>query len=69
MELLRHKTNARRAAARASVACAQCGENLYMPEWSEWLDAARVRHLWTCEVCGYTFETTARYAIEIDSAA
>lgn len=40
-----------------------------MPEWSEWLDNTRVRHLWTCEACGYAFETTVRYAIEIESAA
>jgi hypothetical protein len=40
-----------------------------MPEWSEWLDSARVRHLWTCNACGYAFETTVRYAIEIDTAA
>ena len=40
-----------------------------MPEWSEWLDSARMRHLWTCSACGYAFETTVRYAIEIDTAA
>jgi len=69
MDLLRHKSAARRQSARASIACAQCGEELAMPEWTEWLDSARVRHLWTCSACGYAFETTVRYAIEIDTAA
>ena len=69
MELLRHKNGQRRQPAKACIACAQCGEDLYMPEWSEWLDNTRVRHLWTCDACGYAFETTVRYAIEIDTAA
>jgi hypothetical protein len=69
MELLRDQRASQRKATRAHVACAQCGDALYIPEWSEWLDGARVRHLWTCDACGYAFETTVRYAIEIDTAA
>ena len=69
MDLLRHKSAVRLQSTRASSACAQCGEELAMPEWTEWLDSARVRHLWTCSACGYAFETTVRYAIEIDTAA
>ena len=69
MSLLRHSSAAQRQSARAAITCAQCGESLSMPEWSEWLDSARVRHLWTCSACGYAFETTVRYAIEIDTAA
>ena len=37
--------------------CAQCREVIFLPEWSEYLDARRVRHLWECEACGYKFET------------
>ena len=37
--------------------CAQCGETIFLPEWSEYLDRHRVRHLWECEACGYKFET------------
>jgi hypothetical protein len=40
----------------------QCGEQLFMPEWSEYLDQNRARHLWCCEACGYKFETTVRFA-------
>src|SRR4029453_4628738 len=37
--------------------CAQCGETIFLPEWSEYLDRHRVRHLWECEAGGYKFET------------
>jgi ribosomal protein S27AE len=42
--------------------CAQCGNGLFMPEWSELVDERRVRHLWQCDACGYAFETTIRFA-------
>jgi ribosomal protein L37AE/L43A len=43
------------------VACAQCGVMLFAPEWTEYLDERRVRHLWNCTSCGYAFETLVRY--------
>jgi hypothetical protein len=42
--------------------CAQCGDTIFMPEWSEYLDRLRVRHLWECESCGYRFETLVLFA-------
>ena len=50
------------ARSRPLIECAQCGEHLFVPEWSEYVDERRVRHLWECEACGYVFETTVRYA-------
>ena len=47
---------------RAQIECAQCGNSLFMPEWSELVDDRRVRHLWQCEACGYAFETSVRFA-------
>jgi len=47
--------------ARAPNCCAQCGEAIFLPEWSEYLDRQRVRHLWACEACGYRFETTVSF--------
>jgi transcription elongation factor Elf1 len=44
--------------------CAQCGERLLMPEWSERVTQSSVRHLWKCESCGYAFETTVSYVTE-----
>jgi hypothetical protein len=44
--------------------CAQCGEPIFMPEWSEYLKDHRVRHLWSCEQCGYKFETLVYFPAE-----
>jgi uncharacterized Zn finger protein len=49
------------APPRPVTECAQCGEHLLAPEWSEFLDEGRVRHLWQCEACGYAFETTISF--------
>jgi ribosomal protein L37AE/L43A len=38
--------------------CAQCGDALVAPEWSEHVNERCVRHLWSCEACGYEFETS-----------
>lgn len=54
------KTGFRRA--RPMTECAQCGEPIYVPEWSEYLDSTKLRHLWQCEACGYSFETTVHFA-------
>jgi transcription elongation factor Elf1 len=51
----------RKIPARPLIECAQCGDQLYIPEWSELLDERRMRHLWTCDSCGYQFETTVRF--------
>lgn len=48
--------------SRSAVECAQCGKPIYIPEWSEWLDTGCARHLWQCEACGYSFETTVYFA-------
>ena len=42
--------------ARPVVECAQCGQHIFAPEWSEYLDDRHARHLWECEACGYEFE-------------
>jgi len=56
------RTELKQRRRRAQIACAQCGDSLFMPEWSELIDERRVRHLWQCENCGYAFETTVRFA-------
>jgi len=47
--------------SRPIAECAQCGDKLFVPEWSEFIDERRLRHLWTCESCGYQFETLVRF--------
>ena len=46
---------------RLTNRCAQCGEVMFMPEWSEHLNERRVRHLWSCDTCGYRFETVVAF--------
>jgi hypothetical protein len=48
---------------RAMTECAQCGEHLFAPEWAEYLDGGRVRHLWQCEACEYAFESTISFGV------
>jgi hypothetical protein len=57
---LRSRTRASKY-PRLSNFCAQCGEVMFMPEWSEYLSEHRVRHLWTCDACGYRFETVVSF--------
>lgn len=47
---------------RPANTCKQCGDALYMPEYSEWLDAGYARHLWHCDACDYSFETQVHFA-------
>lgn len=48
--------------SRPVVECAQCGKHLFAPDWSEYLEDRRVRHLWICETCHYEFETIVSFA-------
>jgi ribosomal protein L37AE/L43A len=61
MELRPHGILAAMHANKPLITCAQCGEMIYVAEWSEHVDERRVRHLWECTACGYTFETMARF--------
>ncbi len=46
------------------VSCAKCGERLFVPEASEYLEANNVRHRWKCEPCGCSFETTVCFSAQ-----
>lgn len=59
---LRVESPRREVHGRLQNHCAQCGEIIFLPEWSEYLDRHRVRHLWECEACGYKFETLVSFA-------
>lgn len=52
------------ADTRAAIPCAQCGKSLFSPEWSEYLSACRVRHLWRCTSCDYEFESMVVFPAE-----
>jgi hypothetical protein len=55
--------------SRPVVPCAQCGEALFAPEWSEYLDDHRIRHYWSCESCSYQFEMMVCYPAPDEAAA
>ncbi len=43
--------------------CPQCNEWLLAPDWSEYLSDRCVRHTWSCEACGYQFETAVFFPV------
>jgi hypothetical protein len=47
--------------------CAECGESLIAPDWSEYLSERLVLNLWSCPKCGCRFETEACMQADVDS--
>lgn len=37
--------------------CERCNGVLSVPEWSEPVSSRCMRHLWSCDDCGYQFES------------
>ena len=44
--------------------CAQCGAPIIAEIWSERGDERQGRNLWSCDACGYHFETVASFPKE-----
>jgi len=42
--------------------CVRCGETMFLPEWSGYLDRHLVQHLWECEACGCKFKTLISFS-------
>jgi rubredoxin len=57
MALHAEATATTRLATYSKNNCPQCSAWLLAPDWSEHLNARCVRHTWSCEACGYQFET------------
>ena len=51
-----------RLVANSKNNCPQCSEALLAPEWSEYVTDRCVRHTWSCEACGYQFETAVYFS-------
>jgi transcription elongation factor Elf1 len=47
---------------RLANTCAQCGKAMFMPNWSEYVNERRMRHVWECEACGYKYETVVTFS-------
>ncbi len=43
--------------------CPQCASWLLAPDWSEYLNERCVRHTWSCDGCGYQFETAVMFPV------
>ena len=41
------------------VWCVQCGDELPVPEWSEYRSDRELHHLWHCWKCDHRFDTIA----------
>ena len=49
--------------------CPECDGWLLAPHWSEHLNERTVRHTWSCDGCGYGFETTVFFPAVQQAAA
>jgi ribosomal protein L37AE/L43A len=49
--------------------CPQCSAWLMAPDWSEYLNERCVRHSWSCDTCGYAFETSVYFPALQQTAA
>jgi len=48
--------------SNCGMRCLRCGEELPLPEWSEYRNDREVDHLWHCGKCDYRFQTIASIA-------
>lgn len=69
MSALHTEKSLTRLATYEKNACLQCGAWLLAPDWSEHLNERCVRHTWSCEACGYDFETTVVFPLLQQEAA
>lgn len=52
----------KRLGRASGTQCAQCGADIIASEWSEYLSDHSVRNVWSCEACGYKFETAIYFS-------
>jgi ribosomal protein L37AE/L43A len=58
-----------RLATHSKNNCPQCSASLLAPSWSEHFSERCVRHIWSCEACGYEFETAVFFPALEQAAA
>jgi len=57
MTLHTESTARKNVVASNKNTCPQCTAWLLAPDWSEYFSERCVRHTWSCDACGYEFET------------
>jgi ribosomal protein L37AE/L43A len=50
------------------TACTQCGVTIIAARWSEHVNERRIRNFWSCDECGYEFETEVYLAASSSAA-
>lgn len=45
--------------------CPQCSAHLLAPQRAEHVNEQSVRHIWSCETCGYEFATAGFYGSRV----
>jgi ribosomal protein L37AE/L43A len=68
MESFRRLVGVYGTTGRPFYQCAQCGAAIIADAWSEDVNERQVRNVWSCDTCGYQFETAAHFP-KIDQAA
>jgi ribosomal protein L37AE/L43A len=52
------------ASGKPQHLCPNCGAYIIAATWSERVSERCVRNVWSCESCGFEFETSAYFAAE-----
>jgi len=47
------------------LGCADCGDTVIAPYWSQFVCKNQIRHFWICEGCGHHFDTTVEMAADV----
>jgi len=57
------------ATGRPLHLCAQCGAAIVASSWSEHVNERCVRNVWSCDTCGYEFETSTFFTAITQASA
>ena len=63
MENLRRALDVDNASGKPLHLCPNCAAYIIAATWSERVSERCVRNLWSCEFCGFEFETSAYLSI------
>jgi len=64
MNDLRGVADAGRVTGRPLHLCPNCAAYIVAATWSERVSERCVRNVWSCESCGFEFETSAYFSVE-----
>ena len=65
MEILQREFGVYGAGGKSLHFCAQCGAAIVASSWSEHINERCVRNVWSCDTCGYEFETSTFFTAKL----